>query len=62
VLNEPIGALAVLGLARSYVLQQQPDKARASYREFMSGWHEADARNPIFQQASSEYRRLGGVK
>jgi hypothetical protein len=27
VLNEPIGALALQGLARSNALQQQPDKA-----------------------------------
>jgi tetratricopeptide (TPR) repeat protein len=62
VLNEPIGTLALQGLARSYVRQQQPDKARASYQEFMSVWHEADARNPIFQQACLEYRQLGGAK
>jgi eukaryotic-like serine/threonine-protein kinase len=62
VLNEPIGALALQGLARSYVLQQQPDNARASYQEFMSLWHEADARSPIFHQASLEYRQLGGAK
>jgi DNA-binding winged helix-turn-helix (wHTH) protein/tetratricopeptide (TPR) repeat protein len=62
VLNEPIGALALRGLARSYVLQQQPDKARATYREFMSAWHQADGRNPIFRQASLEYRQLVGAK
>jgi DNA-binding winged helix-turn-helix (wHTH) protein/tetratricopeptide (TPR) repeat protein len=62
VLNEPIGTLALQGLARSYVLQQQPDKARASYQEFMSVWHEADARSPIFRKASLEYRQLGGAK
>ena len=62
VLNEPIGALALQGLARSYVLQQQPGKARASYQEFMTVWHQADARSPIFREASSEYRQLGGAK
>jgi eukaryotic-like serine/threonine-protein kinase len=62
VLNEPIGILALQGLARSYVLQQQPDKARASYQEFMSVWHEADDRSPIFHEASSEYSQLGGAK
>jgi eukaryotic-like serine/threonine-protein kinase len=61
VLNEPIGILALLGLARSYVLQQQPDKARASYQEFMSVWREADDRSPIFHEASSEYSQLGGA-
>ena len=62
VLNEPIGTLALLGLGRSYVLQQQPDKARSSYQEFMSVWHEDDAGSPIFHEASLEYRRLGGTK
>ena len=62
VLNEPIGTLAVRGLARSYVLDGQLDKARASYQGFMSAWHEADGRNLIFREASSEYRLLGATK
>ena len=62
VLNEPIGTLALRGLARSYVLDQQPDKARASYQEFMRVWHQADTRNPIFRKASLEYGQLDGAK
>jgi hypothetical protein len=62
VLNEPAGALALQGLARSYVLEQQPEKARASYEQFMNIWHEADAWSPIFREASLEYRQLGGAK
>ena len=62
VLNEPIGALALQGLARSYGLQQQPDKARASYQELMSIWHQADARSPLFREAYLEYKQLGGAK
>ncbi len=62
VLNEPIGALALQGLARSYVLEQQSEKARASYQQFMNIWHGADARSPIFREASLEYRQLGGAK
>ena len=41
---------------------QQSDKAQASYQEFMTLWHEADAGNPILEEASLEYRQLGGVK
>jgi hypothetical protein len=37
----------------------QPDKARASYREFMSLWQDADARIPIFHEASLEFEQLG---
>jgi hypothetical protein len=62
VLNEPIGALAIQGLARSYVLQQQPGKARATYQKLMSIWHQADARSPLFREADLEYRQLGGAK
>jgi hypothetical protein len=54
VVNEPIGALAHKDLAHAYALMGQQDKARASYGEFMSLWHEADVRNPIFQEARSE--------
>ena len=62
VLNEPIGILALQGLARSYVLENQPDKARATYQEFMSLWRDPDARIPIFREASSDYKQLGGAK
>jgi hypothetical protein len=62
VLNEPIGPLALRGLARSYVLERQLDKARSSYRGFMSAWREADGRNPIFREASLESRMLGTAK
>jgi eukaryotic-like serine/threonine-protein kinase len=62
VINEPIGALALLGLARSYVMQHQPDKARVSYRDFMDVWHEADPGSQIFHDASLEYRQLGDTR
>jgi DNA-binding winged helix-turn-helix (wHTH) protein/tetratricopeptide (TPR) repeat protein len=62
VLNEPIGVFALQGLARSYVLQQQPGKARETYQEFMTIWRQADIRSPIFREACLEYRQLGGAK
>jgi eukaryotic-like serine/threonine-protein kinase len=34
VVNEPIGALAHLGLARAYVLQGNTPKAKAAYQDF----------------------------
>jgi len=37
VVNQPIGALAHLGLARAYVLQDDKAKARAAYQDFRSG-------------------------
>ena len=36
VVNEPIGALAHLGLARAYALQGDAAKARAAYQDFFT--------------------------
>ena len=58
VLNEPIGALAHLGLARAYALQRETAKARAAYRHFLVLWKDADPDIPILQQAKAEYVRL----
>ncbi len=62
VINEPIGALAHKNLARAYAQMGQPEKARASYEEFLTLWHGADTRSPVFEEASLEFRRLGGAK
>ena len=36
VVNEPLGALAHLGLARAYALQGDTTKAGAAYQEFLT--------------------------
>jgi eukaryotic-like serine/threonine-protein kinase len=56
--NEPIGALAHLGLARAYVLQGDTVKARAAYQDFLTLWKDADPDIPILSAAKSEYARL----
>jgi cytochrome c-type biogenesis protein CcmH/NrfG len=56
--NEPIGALAHLGLARAYVLQGDTAKARAAYQNFFTLWKDADAGIPVLQQAKAEYAKL----
>jgi predicted Zn-dependent protease len=56
--NEPIGALAHLGLARAYVLQGHTTKARAAYQDFFTLWKDADADIPILQQAKAENAKL----
>jgi eukaryotic-like serine/threonine-protein kinase len=56
--NEPIGALAHLGLARAYVLQGNATKARAAYQDFFTLWKEADVDIPILQQARAENAKL----
>jgi hypothetical protein len=58
VLNQPIGALAHLGLGRAYVLQGDTVKAKAAYQDFLTLWKDADPDIPILQQAKVEYARL----
>ena len=58
VLNEPIGALAHLGLARAYALQGEPAKARTAYQDFLTLWKDADADIPILIVAKAEYAKL----
>lgn len=58
VLNQPVGALARLGLARAYVLQGERAKACAAYEDFLALWKPADVDLPILKQANVEYGRL----
>ena len=58
VLNEPIGALAHLGLARAYALQGDTAKARAAYKDFFTLWKDADPDIPILIAAKAEYAKL----
>jgi eukaryotic-like serine/threonine-protein kinase len=68
ILNETIGALAHLGLARAYALEAQssqgPDantaraNARKAYQDFLALWQHADPDIPILKQAQSEYAKL----
>ena len=56
--NQPIGALARLGLARSYTLQGDIPKARAAYSDFLSLWKNADPDVPLLKQAKVEFAKL----
>jgi eukaryotic-like serine/threonine-protein kinase len=58
VLNQPIGALAHLGLGRAYVLQGDIPKAKAAYQDFLTLWKDADLDIPVLQQAKAEYGKL----
>jgi len=58
VLNQPIGALAHLGLGRAYALQGDTVKARAAYQDFLTLWKDADPDIPVLQQAKAEYAKL----
>jgi eukaryotic-like serine/threonine-protein kinase len=58
VFNEPIGALAHLGLARSYTLAGDAGKSKAAYNKFFDLWKDADPDTPILKQAKDEYAKL----
>jgi len=58
VLNEPIGALARLGLGRAYALSGDKARARSAYQDFLSLWKDADSDLPILKQAKAEFSRL----
>jgi eukaryotic-like serine/threonine-protein kinase len=58
VLNEPIGALAHLGLARARAMQGDTSKAHAAYQDFLTLWKDADSDIPVLQQAKSEFAKL----
>ena len=56
--NEPIGALAHLGLARAYAMQGDTAKAKAAYQDFLTLWKDADPDIPILIAAKAEYAKL----
>jgi DNA-binding winged helix-turn-helix (wHTH) protein/tetratricopeptide (TPR) repeat protein len=58
VVNDPIGALAHLGLARAYGLRGDTAKARAAYQDFLTLWKDADLDIPILKEAKAEYAKL----
>jgi eukaryotic-like serine/threonine-protein kinase len=58
VVNEPIGALAHLGLARAYTLLGDTTKAKAAYQDFLTLWKDADPDIPILIAAKSGYSKL----
>ena len=56
--NQPIGALAYLGIARARSLQGDSAKSRAAYQNFLTLWKDADPDIPILLQARSEHTKL----
>jgi len=58
VVNQPIGALARLGLARAYALQGDTAKAKAAYQDFLTLWKDADPDIPILRAAKEESAKL----
>ncbi len=58
VANNPIGALAHLGLGRAYESQANTAKAKEAYQDFLALWAHADLDVPILKQAKAEYAKL----
>jgi serine/threonine protein kinase/tetratricopeptide (TPR) repeat protein len=56
--NDPVGALAHLGLARAYALSGDTTKARTAYQDFFGLWKDADPDIPILKEAKAEYAKL----
>jgi tetratricopeptide (TPR) repeat protein len=64
VMEDPVGAVARLQLARALVASGDTAGARAAYQEFLTLWKQADADVPILKQAQAEAAKLpgGGVR
>jgi serine/threonine protein kinase/tetratricopeptide (TPR) repeat protein len=60
VVNDPVGALAPLGLARAYAVSGDQAKTKAAYQDFFQLWKDADADIPILKEARAEYAKLPG--
>ena len=58
IMNDVLGALARLGLARAYALQGDTTKARAGYQDFLTLWKDADPDIPVLKEAKAEYAKL----
>ena len=54
VLNEPIGALSYLGLARAKAMAGETSEARASYNNFLTLWKNADNNFLLLSAAQAE--------
>jgi hypothetical protein len=68
VVNCPLGALALLGLARAYALEAQAAqgadedtahvRALTAYKDFLTLWKDADPDIPVLIAAEAEYAKL----
>jgi tetratricopeptide (TPR) repeat protein len=58
VINNPLAALAHLGLARAHARSGDRTAARQSYQDFLALWKDADPDIPILKEAKAEYAKL----
>jgi len=58
VLEDPMGALARLQLARAWTMAGDVGKAKTAYEELLRLWKDADPTIPVVSEARAEYARL----
>jgi serine/threonine protein kinase len=58
VMNNTVGALARIGLARALALSGDNGAARTAYQNFFALWKDADPDIPILKEAKAEYAKL----
>jgi hypothetical protein len=58
VINSPLGALAHLGIAHAFTVQDNAAKARVAYQDFFTLWKDADRDIPILKQVKAEYAKI----
>jgi len=58
VLQDPVGALARLQLARALAASGDLPRARGAYQDFLTLWKQADADAPLLKQAQTEAAKL----
>jgi hypothetical protein len=58
VLNDPIGPMARLQLARALSASGDRAKSAATYKHLLELWKDADLDIPILRQAKAEYAKL----
>ena len=58
VLEDPMGALARLQLARAWTMAGDVGKAKTAYEDLLRLWKDADPAIPVVSEARAEYARL----
>ena len=58
VLEDPIGALARLQLARAWMMAGEVGKAKACYEDVLGVWNNADSQISLINRARAEYATL----
>jgi len=58
VLNDPVGPMSRLQLARAFALSGDKARSKTAYQVFLTLWKDADPDIPILREAKAEYAKL----